>query len=83
MMFQLLLSMCVSLGAQAVLRIVGQSATSNSKRLLKHHQIDGVLRFDGRLVVFYMVVHLQMAQGLMFLGVYFALCRIPPCNIQV
>ena len=55
-------NMSVSLGPHAVLCIVGQSASSRSKWLLKDLEADGGLRLDGCLVVYHMVVYLSAVQ---------------------
>ena len=58
----IVMNMSVSLGLHAVLCVVGQSASSSSKWLLKDLEADGVLRFDGCLVVHHVVVHLSAVQ---------------------
>ncbi len=56
------MDMSVSLGPHAVFCIVSQSASSSSKWLLKDLEADGVLRLDGCLVVYHVVVYLSGVQ---------------------
>ena len=56
------INMSVSLGPHAVLCVVGQSASSNSKWLLEDLEADGVLRLHGCAVVYHVVVYLSAVQ---------------------
>lgn len=62
MLLPVTVNMSVSLGPHAVLCVVGQSASSSRKWLLKDFEADGVLRFDGCLVVYHVVVYLSAMQ---------------------
>lgn len=62
MLSPITVNMSVSLGPHAVLCVVGQSASSCSKWLLKDLEADGVLRLHGCLAVYHVVVYLSAAQ---------------------